>query len=68
MLKPNAKDCKIKEQVINDVVSNLLLVFRVTPSGETRLSLMGNSLPYGNRDFQFVDGELVGTGTGLCGE
>ncbi|GAI55715.1 unnamed protein product, partial [marine sediment metagenome] len=41
MLKPNAKTLQIKEQVINDAVTDLLLVFRVTPSGEARLHLIG---------------------------
>ena len=63
----NAKTIKIKEQMINDVVTDLMLVFRVTSSGEACLHLVGSILPFGNRDFEFnVDGELVGTGTGLC--
>jgi len=67
MLKNNAKDCLIKEQWINDVVTDFMLIFRVTPSGEARLHISGSNLPYGNRDFQFnKDGELAGTGTGLC--
>ncbi|MDH5695235.1 MAG: hypothetical protein OEZ00_01305 [Dehalococcoidia bacterium] len=67
MLKPNTKVLKIKEQFINDDVTGLLLIFRVTPDGEARLHLIGDILPFGNRDFQFnKDGELVGTGTGLC--
>ena len=67
MLKRNPQTLKIKEQLINDAVTDLMLVFRVTPSGEARLHISGSNLPYGNRDFQFSkDGELVGTGTGLC--
>ena len=67
MLKPHAKTLKIKEHLINDAVTDLMLIFRVTPSGEARLHISGSNLPYGNRDFQFnKDGELVGTGTGLC--
>ncbi|MBA7648623.1 hypothetical protein ES703_56411 [subsurface metagenome] len=66
MLRQNAKTLKLKEQVINDVVTNLMLIFRVTPSGEPRLHLIGDNLPFGNRDFQFSkDGKLVGTGTGV---
>ena len=53
MLKQNAKTAKIKEQVINDLVTGLTLIFRVTPSGEARLHLLGDNLPFGNRDFQF---------------
>ena len=63
MLKFDAKTIKIKEQVINDLVTGLTLIFRVTPSGEGRLHVIGESLPFGNRDFQFdVNGELVGRG------
>ena len=66
MIKPNAKECHIKEQLIDDPVTGLMLIFRVTPSGEARLHLIGTSLPFGNRDFQFdKDGVLAGTGTGL---
>jgi len=67
MLKPSAKTLKIKEQFINDQATSLMLIFRVTPDGEARLHLIGSILPFGNRDFQFSkDGELIGTGTGLC--
>jgi len=65
MLKPNAKTVKLKEQVINDRSTGLMMIFRLTPNGESRLHLMGEILPFGNRDFQFnKDGELVGRGTG----
>ena len=67
MLKRNGQVCKIKEQYIIDPVTELTLVFRVTPQGEARLSLDGDNLAFGNRDFQFnQDGVLVGTGTGIC--
>jgi hypothetical protein len=66
MLKRNAKTVKIKEQVINDLVTGLTLIFRVTPSGEARLHLLGDNLPFGNRDFQFdKNGKLAGTGMGV---
>ncbi len=68
MLKRDGKTLKIKEQLINDPVTGLTLIFRVTPSGEARLHLSGESLPFGNRDFQFDEnGELAGTGTGTGG-
>ena len=70
MLRHNARYVKIKEQVINDRATGLMIVFRVTPSCEPRLHLIGDILPFGNRDFQFnKHGDLVGTGTGLseCG-
>jgi len=67
MLKLNAQTLKIKEQVINDAVTDLMLIFRVTPSGEARLHLIGANLPFGNRDFQFdKNGNEAGAGTGLC--
>jgi len=69
MLRKNGKTLYIKEQVINDLVTNLTLMFRVTPDGEARLHILGDDLPFGNRDFQFdTNGVLAGTGTGtkLC--
>ena len=68
MLKPNAKTAQIKEQLIDDPVTGLTLIFRVTSIGEARLHIIGNCLPFGNRDFQFdIDGKLAGTGTGFSG-
>lgn len=65
-LLSNGKPLNIKEQTIDDLVSGLTLVFRVTPSGEARLHLLGDNLPLGNRDFQFDgSGELAGTGVSL---
>jgi len=65
-LLPNSKTLNIKEQIIDDLVSGLTLVFRITPSGEARLHLLGDNLPLGNRDFQFDrSGELAGTGVSL---
>ena len=64
MLKPDAKTLNIKEQFVNDEVTGLILIFRVAPNGEARLHIGGESLPFGNRDFQFdSNGELIGTGT-----
>jgi len=37
MLMPDAKVVKIKEQMINDLATGLMLVFRLTLSGEPRL-------------------------------
>jgi hypothetical protein len=67
MLKQNAKTLAIKEQMIDDPVTGLTFIFRVTPSGEARIHIMGDILPFGNRDFQFdTNGEEAGAGTGLC--
>ncbi len=64
MLKSDAKILNIKEQLVNDEVTGLMLIFRVAPNGETRLHIVGESLLFGNRDFQFdKEGNLVGTGT-----
>ncbi len=69
MLKQNAKTLKIKEQIINDAVTGLTLIFRVTPSGEARLHLISEILPFGNRDIMFdADGNEAGAGTGLCSD
>jgi len=66
MIKPNAKTLNIKEQLIDDPVTGLMLMFRVTPNGEARLHLVGDALPLGNRDFQFdVNGKLAGTGSSV---
>ncbi len=66
MLKQNAKTLHIKEQYIDDLATELTLIFRVTSDGEAYLQLLGDNLPFGNRDFQFdKDGELAGTGTGV---
>ena len=65
MLKQNAQTLQIKEQIINDLVTELTLIFRAFPNGEAQLQLLGDNLPFGNRDFQFKDGKLVGTGTGV---
>ena len=66
MLKLNAQTLQIKEQLINDLVTGLTLIFRVTPNGEASLQLLGDNLPFENRDFQFDrDGRLTGTGTGV---
>ena len=68
MLKNNAKTLHIKEQYINDLVTGLTLIFRATPNGDARLQIVGDNLPFGNRDFAFnKDGILEGTGTGTRG-
>lgn len=69
MLKPNAKPWTIKEQIIEDPVSGLTFQFEVKPCGEFKLRIFGESLTFGNREFDFSpDGREVGAGTftGLC--
>ena len=53
MVIANVKILNIKEQIINDMATGLMLIFKLTQSGEPRLHLIGDSLPFGNRDFQF---------------
>ncbi len=68
MLKRDAKTLRIKEQMINDLVTGLTVILRVTPGGEARIEISGDILPFGNRSLQFdVDGRLVGTGTSVGG-
>ena len=68
MLKRDAKTLRIKEQMINDLVTGLTVILRVTPSGEARIEISGDILPFGDRSLQFdVDGRLVGTGTSVGG-
>jgi hypothetical protein len=68
MMKPNAKLVKIREQIIDDPATGLMLVFRVTQiDKEPSLQIIGSAFPFGNRDFQFnKKGEYIGTGTGLA--
>lgn len=64
--KPNAKDCIIKEQIIEDAVTGLTLQF-VKYDGKNRgcrLTIFGENLPFGNRDIFFdSNGEDAGSGT-----
>jgi len=67
-LKPNAKSCVIKEQIVEDLASGLTIQFEVVADGTTRLRLYGDSLPFGNRDIVFDgNGEEAGAGTCLAG-
>jgi hypothetical protein len=62
----NAKSLQIKEQIINDDVSGLTLIFKVAKTGKTHtIQIISPILPFGNREFQFVNGRLVGTGTNV---
>jgi hypothetical protein len=63
--KPNGESIVLREQIIEDEVTNLTLMIERTPSGEGRIRILGD-LPFGNRDFAFdSEGRLVGTGTGV---
>lgn len=74
-VKPNGKLVHIREQIIDDPASGLLLMFSAYPVVEgdpvsARLRICGDALPYGNRDFLFhQNGEAGGGGTaagGVC--
>lgn len=66
-IKPHGNVCAIKEQIIEDLASGLILQFECT-NGRTRLVIAGESLPFGNREIIFDDegceaaaGTLVGS-------
>ena len=65
-LKPNGQQVTIREQIIEDPVSELTFQFIRTPSGEAIIRIFGN-LPLGtNRELIFdQDGQLAGAGTSL---
>ena len=66
-IKPNGLLCKIREQIVEDLASGLILQFELT-DGKTRLVIAGKSLPFGNREILFdADGKEAAAGT-LLGE
>lgn len=66
-IKPNGTLCAIKEQIIEDVASGLILQFEYQ-GGRTRLVIAGRALPFGNREIIFdTDGREAAAGT-LVGE
>ena len=67
-IRTNAKDWSVKEQIIEDLVSELTFQFEVLPGGVKILRIFGNLLPYGNRDIYFdLDGIEAGSGTSVSG-
>lgn len=66
-IKPNGSLCSIKEQIIEDLASGLILQFEYM-QGRTRLVIAGRALPFGNREIIFdVEGREAAAGT-LVGE
>ena len=66
--KPDGRVGAVKEQIIEDPVTGLILHFSVGVDGYTKLVLHGD-LPMGNREHIFYpDGSLMGSGTfiGQC--
>jgi hypothetical protein len=57
----------IREQIIDDPVSELVFRFRKAPDGSMRFGIYGN-LPFGNREFIFDrTGKEAGAGTQVAG-
>lgn len=66
--KPNGALCAIKEQIIEDAASGLILQFERQNGGRTRLVIAGRALPFGNREIIFdSEGREAAAGT-LVGE
>ena len=66
-LKPNGALCSIREQIVEDLASGLILQFECM-NGRTRLVIAGASLPFGNREIIFdIEGKESAAGT-LLGE
>jgi hypothetical protein len=66
-LKPNGAMCRVREQIIEDPASGLILQFECS-DGRLRLTLAGGPLSVGNREILFDDqGREAAAGT-LIGE
>ena len=66
-LKPNGELCRVREQIVEDGASGLILQFECT-GGKMRLVIAGRSLPFGNREILFdSEGKEAAAGT-LVGE
>jgi hypothetical protein len=66
-VKPNGNLCSIREQIVEDLASGLILQFECA-NGKTRLVIAGKSLPFGNREILFdEEGREAAAGT-LAGE
>jgi hypothetical protein len=66
-VKPNGIVCNIREQIVDDPASGLILQFECE-NGKARLVIAGASLPLGNREILFdADGREAAAGT-LVGE
>lgn len=75
-MKPEGGECVVREQICEDVVSNLVLWFERYDDGPLagafRLTVVPLDeakpiLEFGNRELIFEDGIVVGTGTSLVG-
>ena len=69
-VKSEAQDWTVKEQIIEDLVNGLTFQFERLPNGRLSFRIFGDSLRFGNREFQFYsDGTEARNGvvpSGLC--
>ncbi len=66
--KPDGNICSIREQIIDDPVSELTFQFEAMTDGTSRLRIYGD-LPFGNREFIFDgEGNEAGAGTALVSQ
>src|SRR4029079_4756293 len=64
-VKPNGNLCSIREQIVEDVATGLILQFECV-EGRARLVIAGEKLPFGNREILFdQDGRESAAGTQL---
>jgi hypothetical protein len=62
-IKPNGALCKVREQIVEDDASGLILQFECN-EGRMRLVIAGDALPFGNREILFDDeGREAAAGT-----
>jgi hypothetical protein len=62
-VKPNGNICSIREQIVEDVATGLILQFECH-EGRARLVIAGDVLPFGNREIIFDhDGREAAAGT-----
>ena len=67
-IKPNGNVCRIREQIIEDAASGLVLQFECDGDGRARLVIAGKPLTLGNREILFdAEGREAAAGT-LVGE
>ena len=67
-LKPNGLVCNVREQIVEDRATGLVLQFECNNGHGLRLVIAGRNLPFGNREIVFdSEGREAGSGT-LVGE
>jgi hypothetical protein len=68
-LKPDGGEWKIREQIVEDLVTGLTFQFEVNPAnGLFYFRIFGEALPLGNREILFdQNGNECGAGTFMAG-